>query len=375
VDKKALPVPDNNAMLFNEYVAPNNAIEALQVQVWAQQLGLDEAEVGVTSNFFALGGNSISMLQMIAALSKAGITRTVKQFYEHPTISGMTEAVEQRSTQALVKLNQANEGQPLFVFHAIDGQVSSYHSLAEALADVCPVIGVQAPFNYGEDFSFDTLLTLAQYYVDAIKQYQPHGPYRLAGWSVGGVIAQKVAYLLLLEHNQVDYLALFDSFLIRSAQQQMTQRSQCLEYAMQYAFSEAEDLPRAESIVSRLDSDFVNQDYQIQLTLVADLLIKHDKNGYVDAAQLVLALRFFVDFIKAQRTSTPIDFSGQALLIQASHEQSVKARLLEGWGQYVLSPNRIISVDGDHGTMLQNPCLKQIVERLRQDLMKVAENS
>ena len=56
-----------------------------------------------------------------------------------------------------------------------------------------------------------TLESIASHYIAAIKTAQPQGPYELAGWSMGGVIAVEMARQLLAVGEQVNRLLLLDS--------------------------------------------------------------------------------------------------------------------------------------------------------------------
>ncbi|MEY2936078.1 MAG: hypothetical protein RL033_6827, partial [Pseudomonadota bacterium] len=82
LDRKALPAvaPKPEA----EYVAPRNDVEARLASVWQALLGL--ARVSVRDNFFKLGGDSITVLQVVARARRAGLELTPKQLFEHQTV-------------------------------------------------------------------------------------------------------------------------------------------------------------------------------------------------------------------------------------------------------------------------------------------------
>jgi amino acid adenylation domain-containing protein/FkbH-like protein/non-ribosomal peptide synthase protein (TIGR01720 family) len=87
LDRRALPAPDaDRPDLTSGYVAPRTATEALLAGIWGQVLG--RTQVGVQDNFFALGGDSILSIQVIARASQAGMQLTVRQFFEQQTIAG-----------------------------------------------------------------------------------------------------------------------------------------------------------------------------------------------------------------------------------------------------------------------------------------------
>src|SRR5581483_3741007 len=88
------PVP-----LESTYMAPETAIQATLVQIWGQVLRLDQ--VGIHDNFFALGGDSILSIQIVARARQAGLTLTVKQLFQQPTIARLAAVVDrQRPLQA-----------------------------------------------------------------------------------------------------------------------------------------------------------------------------------------------------------------------------------------------------------------------------------
>ncbi|PSB59548.1 non-ribosomal peptide synthetase [Chamaesiphon polymorphus] len=97
VDKRALPLPDLTAEMGKNYVAPRTSIEAQLAAIWAQVLGTPQ--VGIHDNFFAIGGDSILSLQIIARAAQAGIQLTPKQLFAHQSIAEL--AAVARTGQAI----------------------------------------------------------------------------------------------------------------------------------------------------------------------------------------------------------------------------------------------------------------------------------
>ncbi len=91
VDRKNLPAPDMSLMQ-KTYVAPRNEVEQWLAEAWQQVLGLDR--VGVNDNFFALGGHSLMIAQLISRLQKQGIKLTVRQCFAAESLAGLAEAVQ-----------------------------------------------------------------------------------------------------------------------------------------------------------------------------------------------------------------------------------------------------------------------------------------
>lgn len=84
VDFKALPAPDNKLELAT-YIAPRTPEEQQLANIWAEVLNLPQ--VGIDSNFFALGGDSILSIQVVAKANQAGLQLTPKHLFEHQTIA------------------------------------------------------------------------------------------------------------------------------------------------------------------------------------------------------------------------------------------------------------------------------------------------
>jgi len=91
LDRAALPAPDGSrTALDGAYVAPRSAIEAQLAEVWSQVLRLEQ--VGIHDNFFALGGDSILSIQIVARAKQAGLHLTPKQIFQHQTIAALADA-------------------------------------------------------------------------------------------------------------------------------------------------------------------------------------------------------------------------------------------------------------------------------------------
>jgi amino acid adenylation domain-containing protein/non-ribosomal peptide synthase protein (TIGR01720 family) len=88
VDRQALPAPmDERPELESTYVAPRNPTESALATIWGQLLKLEQ--VGIHDNFFALGGDSILSIQIVARANQAGLQISAKDLLQHQTIAGL----------------------------------------------------------------------------------------------------------------------------------------------------------------------------------------------------------------------------------------------------------------------------------------------
>src|SRR5213078_2754559 len=91
VDRRALPAPEPLADMHQSYTAPRTSVEQSLTSIWSQVLRLPQ--VGIHDNFFALGGDSILSLSLIAQARRAGLQLTVKQLFQAPTIAQLSQLV------------------------------------------------------------------------------------------------------------------------------------------------------------------------------------------------------------------------------------------------------------------------------------------
>jgi amino acid adenylation domain-containing protein len=93
LDRAALPAPGNSRPdLEREYVAPRTETEAALVAIWGEVLGLER--IGVEDSFFALGGDSIRSVRVIALAREKGIELSVEELFRHPTIAALAAYAE-----------------------------------------------------------------------------------------------------------------------------------------------------------------------------------------------------------------------------------------------------------------------------------------
>ncbi|MDH6220984.1 amino acid adenylation domain-containing protein [Streptomyces pseudovenezuelae] len=115
----------------------------------------------------------------------------------------------------LLPLRPEGTRRPLFCVHHGTGLSWSYATLLPYLPADLPVYGVQARGLGGPERLPRTIDEMAADYIEQIRSVQPEGPYRLLGWSLGGVVAQAIACRLQDEGQQVDLLALLDAYPLR----------------------------------------------------------------------------------------------------------------------------------------------------------------
>jgi acetoacetyl-CoA synthetase len=131
-----------------------------------------------------------------------------------PTIASQADllrADEGPAFSHLVGLRTEGSGRPLFIVHAMFGDVLQYVGLAARLQTDRPIYALQARGVDTKQSPHATIGEMATAYIAEIRALQPEGPYALAGYSFGGLIAYEMACELRARGEQVDLLALFET--------------------------------------------------------------------------------------------------------------------------------------------------------------------
>ncbi|WP_280490800.1 AMP-binding protein, partial [Nocardia farcinica] len=213
LDRRQLPEPVFAGTV--EYRAPSTAVEAALCAAYASVLGV--ARVGVDDGFFELGGNSLLATKVVAELRAAGIDVPVQAMFGDATPAAVAAkladdpaAMVAAALAPVLPLRPGSARPALFCVPPGVGLSWCYSGLLAHLPTDVPVYGLQSPHVSGAA-GFADMTEAAEHYVAAIRSIQPHGPYHLLGWSLGGLIAHEMAVQLRAAGEEVALLAMLDS--------------------------------------------------------------------------------------------------------------------------------------------------------------------
>ncbi|MDF3198891.1 amino acid adenylation domain-containing protein [Pseudomonas sp. 1912-s] len=91
LDRKALPAPDQAAMLSRDYEAPSGEVETTLARIWAEVLQVEQ--VGRHDHFFELGGHSLLAVSLIERMRQVGLSADVRVLFSQPTLAALAAAV------------------------------------------------------------------------------------------------------------------------------------------------------------------------------------------------------------------------------------------------------------------------------------------
>ncbi|KZE78885.1 non-ribosomal peptide synthetase [Paenibacillus elgii] len=208
IDRKALPAPDGSMRTGMEYIAPRTGTEERLAQLWQEVLGVPRA--GVKDNFFAMGGHSLKVLELVRKVHReTGIELPIRAVFESPTVEGLARELlkselERNAGYPVVKLNERGPLN-LFCFPPMIGYGLAFAEMARLLEDRCVVYGLDFIQNCGHEEE------LLERYVEHIVSIQDSQPYVLLGYSSGGNLAHEVAKALESKGYAVSDIIMIDS--------------------------------------------------------------------------------------------------------------------------------------------------------------------
>ncbi|MEZ5645334.1 MAG: amino acid adenylation domain-containing protein [Burkholderiaceae bacterium] len=214
-DRKALPLPTAETVSLRTLDMPRDNAEQLVWAAWTEVLGT--RDIGIHDSFFDVGGHSMLAVRLAARLEH-DLARPVPlgTLFTHTTVADCAAALTEQADVPdlpVAVLQPAGEGPALFLLAGAD----MYRALARQLSPEYPVVGLFSQTEIDllslaadEHQPRISVHTLAQEYLALIRSVQPHGPYLLGGFSIGGVIAHEVTRLLREQGEAIGLLAMLD---------------------------------------------------------------------------------------------------------------------------------------------------------------------
>ncbi len=344
VDRMALPKPTRVA-----FESPIGVHESMAATLWAEVLCVER--VGRNDSFYALGGDSLSVAQMLVALREShGIALKPADLASAPTVAAFAEKLvtaqqtaprraDRRqlrpTTTPLRPLSADTADAPLFCFTGAGASALCFLPLAERVGNHTAVYAFE-PSGLSERALPDWSIPRAvhRHWTD-LRRIQPHGPYTLVGHSLGAHIALETARALQADGEIVELVVMLDPWL-----------------SPRVAWDARKDLPDATVTLQTDDANGFDTWWERQKTVPLAGLLSADYDRKTRAIEEVGMMAAF--------RHRPAPWDGRVLLIR-SHLNTDDPRL---WQRILTGQLESQILDCDHHSIVRAPHIGAVVDSI-----------
>jgi amino acid adenylation domain-containing protein len=276
----------------------------------------------------------------------------------------------EQEASALANIQPSGAGLPFFCVHPVGGQVLCYKALSTHLGLEQPFYGLQARGLDENQAPQTQIEDMAAYYIEAIRSFQPNGPYLLGGWSMGGVIAYEMAQQLEAQGQRVSLLALMDATPVNHGNATPLDEITLLaNFAHDLGLS-VDRLQFSTDELAKLGAEELLS-YMLQRAIEARIVPQN--------FQLAQAQRLFEVFknnVQAMQSYRPKASSQRVTLLKAGERSTVETTdETMGWGALTSGEIEIHTVSGSHFTIVREPYVRNLAEQLADCINRAALRS
>jgi len=250
---------------------------------------------------------------------------------------------------------------PLFIVHPVGGNVMCYIELCKWIDEDRPIYGVQQA-EINEDISEQFIAHMAAHYVKEIRRIQTKGPYYLAGWSLGGVLAEEMAYQLEQQGEEIKFLGLIDSYPnLRKWVEELNQAELLLGFA--------DDLSGRYGVTLDIDKNVFNQmNQEQQLHYIFDKVKTHHLVSMDDSFKDFCKLVFQAEQnIKAALLHHPHQVNCKITTFQVRKTMQALQNV-NPWESYSKNKIQLFLLPGDHYSILAKHYAKKLAQKINKIL-------
>ncbi|MFO7612653.1 MAG: thioesterase domain-containing protein [Clostridia bacterium] len=186
------------------------------LRIWKKHLA--NGQVGVDDDFLSLGGDSLIAAAVLSSIEDmTGISVPVGILFNKGTVNAICRYIAENPAAGagnfrfLVPVKESGNKKPLICVHTDNGDTTTYRYIGNYMESERPVLALRFRMNkmkWPVPLTFDFL---ARQYAGEITRNDPDGPYFICGYCWGGVLAFKIASVLMEEGREIGMLAMFDS--------------------------------------------------------------------------------------------------------------------------------------------------------------------
>ncbi len=269
----------------------------------------------------------------------------------------------------LVPIRSAGSKRPVFCFHPGGGQVFVYQLLAERLGSEQPIFALQSRALNDFTKEHTSLEAMAADYAQVIREQQPHGPYDLLGWSMGGHLAVCTAAVLERQGERVDFVGLWDSRYPSLAAAVQDDPLRGIALAFGGAIGDA---------FARLDQHERDAQRAKLLALGRHERLEHaiawaQQNGVLEARlpteNLIQQAGLVEVHIELLRDYRPPCIAAPIHVWWA--REDLAGRPPTDWGEFTRGPVYVFEAEGNHFSMVRPPNIDALCAALRERLLEL----
>lgn len=357
--KEAEADPENGSDMMGP---AQNDTEKKLVSIWKNILHLKK--VGMEDDLFELGGDSLTVACLYSEIERIwGRKIPLTAIYRMGTIRRLAELIDEGErgrgcSPSLVPIRDGGGKTPLFCIHAVDGEATAYRKLAEYLGQERPVYGFRFDLRCFKRHETVVLRNLAAAYIRDIRKIQTVGPYFIVGYSFGGKLAVETARQMREAGLKIGLLVLLDAIQthvstkkkapgFRRERRRKMSRKERMNYTLNKLAKELRRIglqfpmmlfERAPKRLRRLIGGFISKG------IVLKVISREFKNG---------------------------PYSGDVTFVQPA-EATVESHLSVSRWTELAEGFRLITVPGEHATMIQEPYVISLAKAL-ETLLEQAE--
>lgn len=218
LDRLALPDPATTAPAAPDPcrdTEPRNHFERTIKDIWKDLLRLDD--VGLHDSFFDVGGHSMLSVRMFSRIERdLGVRLPYTSLFHATTIAQIAKLVADANEditrwRIVVPVQTRGDKPPFFGVHAHEGGVLFWRDIVSHLPEDQPFYALQARGVDGLATPLNRVPDMARLYIQELRKVQPHGPYFIGGYSLGGEVAFEMGQQLVRDGEKVDLLAMLDT--------------------------------------------------------------------------------------------------------------------------------------------------------------------
>ena len=370
IDRKALPTPDFSTQTAKEIVPARTALEAQLVEIWEQLLNV--SPIGITDNYFELGGQSLLAMRLFAQIKElTGQKLPLATLFESPTIEALAVAIENEQSGVSIQTESATNYKSWVIpiqpngtkrpfFHM--GGSALLYNLARYLGEDQPLFGILEQDLDGDHPLYVTVEDIVPHCIEGIRSVQPEGPYLLGGLCFGAIVSLEVARALKAQGEEVDLVVMIDS------------------YAPDFVPTEVDAAALAvngqgagSNLLQYSPTDIF---YKVKYKAWHKSW-KHIHNFYAKIGRSMP--HRFRDIEEANTVANnnyiANEYDGDAILFQVGeqHTGAIVDENKMGWGKYIHGKTELYQVQGGHLSVYDEPYVQVLGGQIRKSIEKISK--